>query len=306
MDLRTLACFVAVVQELHFRRAAERLHITQPALSMRIRALEEDVGVRLLERDRRRVSVTAAGAVFYEHASAAVAHAQQARAEALRAARGESGRLRIGFTVIALHGSLPQAVRVYRERHPGVRVELGEMPSPAVEAALLAAEIDIGVLHPPVQAAGLVTQPLPDDPLVLALPAGHALARLKTVPLTRLAGEPLLVAPRSIGPHIHDRLMALFDSVGVRPTVVQEVSPMTSLMALVAAGLGLGFVTRSVADGGRAGVRFRDVRPQAPRLPLALAWRGPGPSLAARRFADLLDEQAREGGVPFEPVGGTR
>ncbi len=201
LDIRSLACFVAVAEDLHFRRAAERLNLTQPALSQRIRVLEEEVGVDLFERDRRSVALTPAGAAFLGPARAAVAHASIAKTQALRAVRGEVGRLRLGFTVIAFYyGVLPEAVRTFRARFPDVSVELAEMNSPSLEAALAAGDVDLGVLHPPLTTPGLVARPLPDQKFVLALPAAHRLARKSRISVAELAGEPFLIAPRSIGP----------------------------------------------------------------------------------------------------------
>lgn len=272
MDIRSLTCFIAVAEELHFRRAAERVFLSQPAFSARVRALEDEVGVALLERDRRHVSLTPAGLAFLEPARAAVRHAAEARAAAQRAARGDTGRLRLGFSVVAFHGALPQMLNEFRQRHPGVALELVEMNSPSQELALAAGEIDLAVLHPPLDTPGLSTQALPGEPLVLALPSAHPLARRRTVKLRDLHGVPLLVAPRSVGPHVYDRLIGAFVQAGVTPHIVQEATPMTTLIGLVAAGAGVGFVAGSMAAAGRAGVAFRPVSPAAPELPVALAW----------------------------------
>ncbi|MGH7006055.1 MAG: LysR substrate-binding domain-containing protein, partial [Alphaproteobacteria bacterium] len=267
MDMRSLVCFIAVAEELHFRRAAERLHLTQPALSQRIRVLEEEIGVALFERDRRQVRLTPAGTAFVEPVRATLASAGLARTQALRAARGEVGQLRLGFTVIAFYGVLPEAVQIFRSRFPEVVVELTEMNSPAVEAALDAGRLDIGVLHPPLATPGLLTRTLPDDRLVLAMPAGHRLARKRLVPLRELEDEPFLIAPRSVGPAIHDRVVAFFRAQGIDPRIVQEVTPMTTLTGLVAAGVGVGLVTEGIAAVGRPGVAFRPVSPPPPHLP---------------------------------------
>jgi DNA-binding transcriptional LysR family regulator len=293
MDIRSLACFVAVAEELHFRRAAERLHLTQPALSQRIQALEQTIGTVLLDRDRRRVALTPAGRAFLEPARAAVANAMLAKAQALRAVRGEVGRLRLGFTVIASYGVLPEAVRAFRTRFPDVEVELAEMNSPLLEAALAAGEIDLGVLHPPLGTPGLAIHALPDQPLVLALPAGHPLAAKAVVQVTDLDGEPFLIAPRVIGPIIYDRIIALFQAEGFSPRIVQEVSPMTTLTGLAAAGAGIGFVTAGIAEVVRPGVVFRPVQPEPPRLPMAAAWREPDLSAVGQRFLDVMAALSR-------------
>ena len=293
MDIRSLACFVAVAEDLHFRRAAERMNLTQPSLSQRIRALEVEVGATLFERDRRGVALTAAGAAFPGPARLAVQHADVARAQALRAVRGEVGHLRLGFTVIAFYGVLPEAVQAFRAQYPDVQVDLIEMNSPSLEAALAAGEIDLGVLHPPLSTPNLIVRPLPDEPLVLALPATHPLARKTTIRVAELAGEPFLLAPRRIGPSIHDRVIALFQAAGVTPNIVQDATPMTTLAGLVAAGAGLGFVTEGIARVARPGVAYRPVMPAPPVLPIAVAWREPAMSSTAERFLKVVARKIR-------------
>jgi DNA-binding transcriptional LysR family regulator len=290
MDLRSLLCFLTVAELLHFRKAAEKLHLTQPSLSQRIRILEEEVGTALFERDRRHVALTPAGVAFLEPAQKAVAYARAAKSQALRAVRGETGHLRLGFTVIAFYGVLPEAVRMFRSRFPDIVVELVEMNSPLLEAALTAGNLDLAVLHPPLATPGLHTHPLQDLPLVLALPTSHRLAAHPEIRVADLGGEPFLVAPRGIGPSIHDRIIALFQNEGISLNIVQEVTPMTTLTGLVAAGVGMGFVTNGIAAVGRPGVDFRPVKPDAPRLPLAAAWRPPQMTHASAAFLQVVAE----------------
>lgn len=294
MDMRSLACFIAVAERRHFRKAAADLHMTQPTLSQRIRVLEGEVGTALFVRDRRSVELTAAGQAFLEPARAALANARLALRRAREAERGEIGRLRLGFTVIAFYGVLPAVVREFRTTYPEVEVELVERNSPGLEAALLADEIDIGVLHPPLGRRELGLLPLPDERIVLALPASHRLAAKKVVAMTDLVGEPFLMAPRSIGPSFYDRVIAHFQGQGISPTVVQEVMPMTTLVGLVATGIGLGFVTEGIAAALRPDVAFRPVEPRPPSLPLAAAWMGSEPNRAGRLFLDIVASHAVE------------
>ena len=250
--------------------------------------MEDEVGAPLFQRDRRHVVLTPAGEAFLEPARAAVASAKLAKAQALRAARGEVGRLRLGFTVIAFYGVLPIAVQHMRHLYPDVAVELTEMNSPRLEAALFAGEIDLAVLHPPLGSTGLTTRMLPNQRLVLALPEMHPLARKAPVDLSALEDEPFLIAPRSIGPGIYDSVIAFFRAQGISPNIVQEVTPMTTLTGLVSAGVGMGFVTEGIATVTRPGVAFRTVEPDPPSLPVAAAWREPGPMEAAARFLDVV------------------
>ncbi len=288
MDIRSLRCFVVLARELHFRRAADQLALTQPSLTQRMKVLEAEAGVDLFERDRRHVRLTPAGEAFLEPARAAIAAAERASVQARRAAKGEVGHLRLGFTVIAFYGSLPEAVRTFRSRFPDVRVDLAEMNSPSVERALAEDIIDLGILHPPLDAPELSSQALQPMRLVLALPENHPLAARSVVPVGDLADEPLLIAPRSIGPSIFDRMVRFFQDSGVTIRVAQEVTPMTTMVGLVAAGVGVGFVTEGIALAGRPGVVFRPVDPEPPALPLAVAWRGPAMSAVASRFLEIV------------------
>lgn len=284
----------------HFGRAAVELHLSQPALSHRIRTLEREVGVPLLVRNRRGVRLTEAGLAFLEPARAALSHGAYALDMARNSARGQHGRLRLGFTVIASYTELPTAIQQFRSSYPDVTVDLQEANSPAVEAALERGEMDLGVLHPPLERAQLHLRSLPDERLVLAVPAGHRLAGRDEVTFGDLAGEPLLAAPRSVGPVLFDTLIGRFRAAGVEPVIVQEATPMTTLAGLVAAGAGIGFVTRGIATATRPGVAFVDVD-SAPAVPMAAAWATDGPTATAARFLDLLSaarhpDQGAQGG----------
>jgi DNA-binding transcriptional LysR family regulator len=291
MDLRSVQCFLRVADTLHFGRAAEELHLSQPALSQRIKTLERDVGVALLDRDRRGVRLTEAGRAFLSAAQASVAHGDNAIDLARHAARGSIGRLRLGFTVIASYTWLPQAVQQFRRAHPGVTVDLTEMNSPAVEEALSRGDIDLGVLHPPLERTDLRARELPGEPMLLALPTGHRLSAAESIDFADLAGEPLLAAPRSVGPVLFDTLMGRFRAAAVEPRIVQQATPVTTLAGLVAAGAGIGFVTRGVARASRPGVVFREV-PGAPVVPMAAAWQATGPSATSAQFLAVIAEVA--------------
>jgi len=274
IDFRALECFVVLAEELHFRRAAERLNMTQPSLSARVKALEEEVGAVLLDRDRRNVRLTAAGEIFREFASSTMARTEEAVMSARRAAAGESGRLRFGFTGLTTYDGMPELVQLFRARFPGVEVELVSAGTDQLQADMLAGTIDVALLHPPLSCTGFDLLDLPPQELVLAIPAGHALAELPEVPLSRLKGEPFLIGPRQAGPDLYDRIMELFRTEGgFSPTVVQEVGTMSTLIGLAAAGAGCGFVTQSMTVINNPGVRYRPLAGVAPHLTTALAWR---------------------------------
>ena len=294
MDLRSVQCLLCVAETLHFGRAAEELHLSQPALSQRIKTLERDVGAALLDRDRRGVRLTDAGRAFLAPARAALTHGDNAIELARRTAQGSIGRLRLGFTVIASYTWLPQAVQEFRRSHPDVTVDLTEMNSPAVEEALVRGEIDLGVLHPPLERPNLQTRDLPGEPMVLALPAGHRLVAASKISFPDLAREPLLAAPRSVGPVLFDTLIGRFRAAGVEPRVVQEATPVTTLAGLVAAGAGVGFVTRGVARASRPGVVFREI-PGTPVVPMAAAWLATHPGPTGTSFLDVISRVLADG-----------
>jgi len=288
MDIRSLQCFLEVASVLHFRRAAERLNLSQSALSMRIRTLEDEIGAPLFERDRRHVALSPSGQAFLEPARIALTNALHAKAQARRAARGELGSLRLGFTLIAFYGALPEVVCAFRVRYPDITLELIEMPSGAQELALAAGELDIGLLHPPLSTAALTTRTLPREPLVLAIPSSHRLASQPTIALSDLKGEPFMIAPRSIGSHLYDRIIALFQQAGFSPSIVQEVMPMTSLIGLAAAGVGIGFVTEGMAMINRPGVVFKPLDEPVLYLENAVSWKLL--STVGERFLEVIAE----------------
>ena len=273
MELRHLRYFVAVAEELHFHRAAERLHISQPPLSQQIRALERELDVLLLDRNRRSVSLTPAGSVFLNEARA-ILDAVEAATEAARSvARGEAGRLAIGFVGSAMHGALPDVLREYRRTHPAVALALTELPTAAQLEALAAGRIDVGVLRPPVREPGLALATIQTEPFVVALPEDHPLAAEQEVPLAALLDEPFVLLSRREAPGLHLSLAEAMSAAGGVPRVVQEAREMQTVVGLVAAGLGVSLVPASVGADAHHGVAYRPVAGTAPVVELALAWR---------------------------------
>ena len=273
MELRHLRYFVAVAEELHFRRAAERLHISQPPLSQQIRALEAELGVQLLERDRRSVSLTAPGAVFLREARDILA-AVEAAAEAARSvARGEAGRLALGFVGSAMHGALPGVLRAHRRAFPDVQLVLSELPTAGQLEALMTGRLDVGVIRPPVREPGLAFETIHTEPVVVALPEDHPLAARRKVALAELVGEPFVLLARREAPGLHESLVQAMADAGGVPHVVQEAREMQTVVGVVAAGLGVSLVPASVGADEHRGVAYRPVAGEAPTVALALAWR---------------------------------
>ena len=258
MELRQLRYFVAVAEELHFRRAAARLHISQPPLSQQIARLEEELGCRLLNRTRRRVELTAAGQAFLRDARAMLGELDVAVATARRIEAGQAGRLRINFVGSALLSIVPGIVQRFRRGRPEVEIELRERSTVEQLRALSAGVIDVGLVRPPVQTAeDLRSEVVMRERTVAAIPIGHPLAALRRVPLRRLAAEPLVMFPRQQAPGFHDLLTGRLAATGTSPQVVQYAPEMLTIIGLVAAGIGVSPVPESVSRLGLEGVTYR-------------------------------------------------
>jgi DNA-binding transcriptional LysR family regulator len=247
------------------------VHIVQPALSRQIRALEEELGVRLFDRDRRRVALTPAGAVFLEEARSVLEHVARAVEAAQRADRGELGSLRIGYVPAMVSTGLPEMVRRFRERYPDVDVMLQEM-TPAMQVeSLLRERVDVGFVRGPVHEPALATRTVLEEPLVAALPSGHRLGRHKRLRLAMLADEPFVLQARSLGAGSHDQILAVCRSAGFSPRVVQEGSQ-AEVASLVASGAGVAVVPASLRAIRRAGVLYRPLH-ERPMTRLDMVWR---------------------------------
>jgi DNA-binding transcriptional LysR family regulator len=285
-EMWQLRYFVAVAERLHFGRAAEALHISQPPLSRAIRALEERLGVALFARSRRRVELTAEGGRFLEEARRLIGQLERAALELRSMASGEQGRLRVGFVSLADYGVLPGLLKRFKAARPGVTLALREMLSPEQAGALAAGELDFGLLLPPVAGASrlehLVVQ---RERFVAALASRHRLARgSRRLAVSELAGEPFVMVPREIAPGLYDIVIGLAARAGISLNVAQEAIQMQTVVSLVSSGLGVAIVPASVANLGRRGVVYRELADRHPRVELRLAWpRGPL-GAAARDF----------------------
>jgi len=294
-ELRRLRYFIAVAERLHFGRAAQALHISQPPLSRAIRDLEQELGVPLFARSRRRVELTPQGARLLEEARRVTAQLERAVHELRTMGTGEHARLRIGFVSLADYGVLPDLLKTYKAAHPHVRLALREMLSPEQAAALAASELDFGLLLPPVAGAArlehLVVQ---RERFVVALPAKHRLAAARSqLALRELAGEPFVTIPRQIAPRLYDIVAQLAAQAGISLNVAQEAIQMQTVVSLVSSGLGAAIVPASIANLGRRGVVYRALADRHPRLDVWLAWRRAALNGAGREFVALARRLAR-------------
>jgi DNA-binding transcriptional LysR family regulator len=290
MELRHLRYFVAVAEELHFRRAAARLHVSQPPLSQQIRQLEEEMGCRLLARTRRRVELTAAGEAFLRDARVLLAELEGAVATARRIDAGQTGRLRVNFVGSALLAGVPDIVQRFRAARPGIELELRERSTVEQLRAIRASAVDVGLVRLPLDDdAELRVELVRRERTLAAMALDHPLAALRRIPLRRLAAEPFVLFPRAQAPGFHDLLIGSVGAAGGPPEVVQYAPEMLTIIGLVAAGIGISLVPESVVRLALDGVTYRPVA-GAPRAELAAITRAGDPSPATRAFVAELRE----------------
>ncbi len=294
MELRHLRYFAAVAEELNFRRAAERLHLTQPSLSAQIRALEEEIGVRLLDRDTHRVSLNPAGVRFYEDARRILRDAEESVRNARRLARGEAGELSVGFVASLGHGLLPRVLRRYRKRFPEVHLRLVEMDTTQQIEALNARRIDLGFigLGLTYEASDLRLATVAEEQLAAVLPQGHPLSRrsrgkAKSLPLKALAEEPLLLAKRSSAPLYNPWLLVLCHQAGFHPHSVQEAGKPVTVLNYVAAGLGVSILPGQYRRAATEGVVFIPLEPPVPKYRYCAAWLPKNENPALHHFVEV-------------------
>ena len=294
IELRQWRQFLAVAEELHFGRAAQRIHMTQPPLTQAIAGLEAALGVRLFDRTKRSVQLTPAGTALLAPVRDLLARAQALPAHARAAAAGEVGALRLAFVSTVGFALLPQWVRAFRDRCPGVRLELIEATGDVQLQALQLGEIDAGfMLHSPGFAPpGLAHLLIATEPLVLALPERHPLAAQARLNLKDVLAEPLVIFPRRIVPSLYDAIFGLYHAAGQSPQVAQEAIQMQTIVNLVSAGLGVAWVPDSVRQFQRSGVSYRTIEAPAglvlPGCETSLVWPPLKVSPALERFVAFL------------------
>lgn len=262
MELRHLRYFRAVAEELHFGRAAERLHIAQPPLSHQIRQLERELGVELLTRSTRSVELTPAGQAYLERVVSILDAVSDAGEQAVRIASGIEGRLSIGCVGSATYSLLPELVRTLHTRLPDVEVRVrGEMLAPAQLSALLAGEIDLALLRPPVSTAGVSIETVRRDRLVVVLPEGHRLSERRQLRIDDLREEDFVVHAGRSRSVMNNLLITVCADAGFTPRIRHEVEETSTLVTMVAAGLGLAIAPHPTTALNIAGVCYRSMVP---------------------------------------------
>lgn len=296
IETRLLRQFIAVAEELHFHKAAERLHMAQPPLSQAISRLEEKLGFSLFLRNTRGVRLTPAGTAFRDTAYRVLAELEQGIEYARNVSAGVSGKLTITAISIAYYDSLLNSLRRYREIYPNVQLTLREMPSATQAKALLAGEADIGFMRRlPLPVGTLESRLLLDEQIVMALPAGHVKAQQGDVDLREFANEDFVFTPQALGGGYHAQLVALCESAGFYPRVVQEAAQIHTLLGLVACGFGVALVPASFARSTpRERVQFCAIRPideqATPGIGLYMKWNAQNASPALANFIALFED----------------
>jgi DNA-binding transcriptional LysR family regulator len=269
MELRQLRYFVAVAEEGHFGRAAQRLHMSQPPLSMQIKGLEAELGVELLNRSTRQVRLTDAGRAFLERARAILGSVREAQDAARGAEHGTQGQLHVGFISSATLSLLPPSIRLFRERFGGVELELKELTSAQQVDALYADEIEVGLVRLPMRAPGIQFEPVLEERLVVAMPSGHVLEKRELVSLEAIADLPLIFFTRQLIPGFHAQIVELYQRVGAFPRVAQHAVHLQTIVGLVASGIGIAILPSSAQRISREGVVYRGLD-----VPDATSWTG--------------------------------
>jgi DNA-binding transcriptional LysR family regulator len=294
VELRHLRSFVAVAEELHFGRAAERLHLSRPPLTQQIKALEQELGTRLLDRTSRSVELTDVGRTFLEHARRILQDTDRAVDAAQRTARGELGWLTLGFVDSAAYALLPRLLRAFRARHPDVRLDLRELATEP-QLALIGGGLDLGVVRDPRpdDVEDLVATDLEHERLVAVLPDDHRLVDRVRLRLADLATDRFVMVARAGTPSVHDRFIELCLRAGFSPHTAEEAHQYPTMVSLVAAGYGVAVVPACVTLLPVAGVAYVPLSdPDATSLLALVAPRGPA-SPAADAFLRTATEVLR-------------
>jgi DNA-binding transcriptional LysR family regulator len=293
IELRHLRYFIAVAEELHFGRAAERLHIAQPPLSMQIRQLEAELGFRLFHRTKRSVRLTEAGQVFLVESQRLFRQLDQAIQTGRQVSRGEVGQLVLGFVSSAAYNVLPDILQTFHTQVPQVKLELHELTTDQQLEWLRENRLDVGLMRPPIDDDAFETEIIFREPLTIALPQTHPLAVTDTISLPDLAKEPFIIFPRTLAPGLYDQIISLCQQAGFSPNVVQEAIQMQTIISLVAAEMGVAIVPTSLQNLQRRGVVYKPLRQETPQAAIALIYKKADETPAVLRFLEITRQVSR-------------
>jgi DNA-binding transcriptional LysR family regulator len=294
VDLDDLRALLVLSETLHFGRAADRLHVSQPALSKRIRRMEERIGGPLLVRGYRDVQLTEAGRLLASRGRYLIGEASAALVLTQRAARGEAGLLRIGFGIASIFGLLPDVLLRFRRAHPDVELDLRDMSTPDQIKALVSGEIDIGFIRANASDDRLRMRQVLNERLVAALgPHGHWSTRAG---LRSVAADPFIIISRSRSASFYDHVLSVCAAAGFAPRIVQEANELFTVVSLVRAGLGVALVPRSAALMRLPGVRYRELGLPQAAWNIVLAWHRDSDRVPlVKRFLDAVPAAVRSG-----------
>ncbi len=290
MELRQLRYFVAVAEELHFRRAAQRLHIAQPPLSQQIRKLERELGVELFRRTNRQVELTDAGRIFLEEARRTLSNAERAVEAVRSAARGEVGWLRIGFVGSVSYDLLPRLLSEFRKRYPEVQLDLRQLTTEEQMECLEKGDIDLGISRELEEINGLEVVPLLSERLFAALPAEHPLASSEKAELAELSEDSFITVPRREVPRLYDNFVYLCRTAGFDPKIVQEALQFPTILGLVSAGLGVAVVPAVVQAFGKTGVAYLPLTDDEAVSEITFAHRSTKESPTLKAFLEIAPQ----------------
>ncbi|MFI0473703.1 LysR family transcriptional regulator [Halomonas sp. HMF6819] len=291
LTFRQLRYFLVLSEELHFGRAAQRLHISQPPLSASLRQLEAELDVRLLERNSKRVSLTPAGEAFQHQARRILSQLKESQTLVQRIAVSASGLVRVGFTPTMLFRGVPELTRALKARYPGIEIQLIERNSAEQVEAVAQEKLDLGFIHSMPLPEEIDSMGLSGESFICCLPTNHPLAVRSFISIKELANEEVVLFGRSLAPHYYDRIISLFHHEDVEPDICHEAAHWLTVLALVANEMGVSLVPTSLAKAGFSNVRFVPLVDSPRRHQSHCIWRGDTPHQSRDLLLECLREQ---------------
>lgn len=289
MELRHLRYFTTVAEELHFGRAATRLHISQPPLSIQIRQLEQEMGVTLFTR-KRNVELTPAGKEFLDYARSALQHVQQGIRSAQRVHRGERGQLNVGFISSMAYTYIPSLLAGFRARCPDVELVLNDQDTWSQFDAIREGRLNVGVVRGPVDEPGLTSVTVMTEPLVVAMPTRHHLVHARKIPVADLANDSFILFPRKMTSPLNREVLRLCQRAGFTPHIAQEAIQLHVVVSLVSAGIGIAIVPASTRLLPVPNVVYRPLAERDGQVHIAVVYRSKEPSPVVREFVDVAKQ----------------